>query len=74
MKRLRLVLAVAAVMAAMLTLSAGLASADSACFDDLAQNGVPPGSFVKEIAGGAATSELAQQVGIANQVREDVCQ
>ena len=53
-----------------------------ACFDELAQSGVPPGSLVSEFATflaqpgapGSEVDQAAQEVGLANQVREDVCQ
>ncbi len=80
MKRIKLVLAVAAVMTTMLSLSAGSAGAD-ACFDDAAREGGRPGVSISEVARGAAqgvqpgsgTDELAREVGIINQVRNDVC-
>ena len=53
-----------------------------ACFDELAQLGIPPGGFVSGTAVALAdpgspmsgVNEAAQEVGLANQVREDVCQ
>lgn len=80
MRRIKLVFALAAVTTAMLTLSTGPASAD-ACFDDFARAGGQPGVFVSDVARGAAqavqpgsgTDELAREVGIVNQVRNDVC-
>lgn len=80
MKRIKLVLAVAAVTTTMLSLGAGPAGAD-ACFDDFAREGGRPGEFVSGVARGAAqgvqpgsgTDELAREVGIVNQVRNDVC-
>ncbi len=80
MKRIKLVLTVAAVTTTMLSLSAGSAGAD-ACFDDFAQAGGQPGLLVSDVAQGAAlptepgsgTDELAREVGIVNQVRNDIC-
>ncbi|MCA1718502.1 MAG: hypothetical protein LC781_17320 [Actinobacteria bacterium] len=80
MKHIKLVLAVAAAMTTMLSLGTGSAGAD-ACFDDAARAGVRPGVTISDVARGAAqgiqpgsgTDELAREVGIINQVRNDVC-
>ncbi len=63
-------------------LSPSVASADSSCFNDLAQAGIPPGQFVGETATTLAqpgtpdsgVPAAAREVGLANQVREDICQ
>jgi hypothetical protein len=53
-----------------------------ACFDELAQRGIPPGEFVSGTAVRLAepgtpmslVDEAANEIGLANKVREDVCQ
>ncbi len=81
MKRIKLVLAATAAMTMMLSLSAGSAGADT-CFDDFARAGGKPGTFVGDIASGAAgpgepgsgTDELARAtLPTANLAANAVC-
>ena len=52
-----------------------------ACFSNLAQAGVPPGDLVSALSTSLAepgtpesgVDEAAQNIGVAQQVREDVC-
>ena len=78
--RLTLLAAVATIVS---LLSPSVASADSSCFNDLARAGIPPGQeFVSEAATrlaqpgtpGSGVPAAAREIGLANQVREDICQ
>ena len=64
-----------------IAIAAGTTASAEACFSIVARAGGHPGEGVSEIASGAAvpgepgsaTDELAREVGLINQVREEIC-
>ena len=71
-----------AVLALLLVVLSALPAQAQSCFSDLARAGQPPGStFVAPLATtlagpstpGSAVPPAAEQVGLANQVRQNAC-